>query len=211
MSLAYLPREAGNSSLMEVGDHVPLRLLKMRDLKSLMHSWCSFSWWGWERVTYSFAFIGGQYLRHDYLQPTAMQITQDARPKIVDTGLTLISMMGQGVCLFIFWSERRPVLPKEHWHTLINMLRLAAGYHNATINWTTHNAEQEIGPDRSTQSRRNPHVFGHGSGFGPPRNRVSGFGRVWNQTHLFFRSKPRLLVGFPDPLLTLTTLQIQCE
>ena len=36
MSLAYLPREAANSFLIEVCNHAPLILPKMRDLKSLM-------------------------------------------------------------------------------------------------------------------------------------------------------------------------------
>jgi len=32
------------------------------------------------------------------MQPIARQITQDARPKIVDAALTLIFRMGQGAC-----------------------------------------------------------------------------------------------------------------
>jgi len=35
MLLAYLPREAANSSLIEVCNHAPLILPKMRDFKSL--------------------------------------------------------------------------------------------------------------------------------------------------------------------------------
>jgi len=35
MSLAYLPREADNSSLIEIWNHVLLILPKMRDLNSL--------------------------------------------------------------------------------------------------------------------------------------------------------------------------------
>jgi len=35
MSLAYLPREAANSSLMEVCNHAPLELPKIKDLQSL--------------------------------------------------------------------------------------------------------------------------------------------------------------------------------
>jgi len=35
-SLAYLPRVAAKSSLTEVCNHAPLRIPKMRDLKSLM-------------------------------------------------------------------------------------------------------------------------------------------------------------------------------
>jgi len=102
MSLAYLPREAANSSLIEVCDHAPRRLPTMQDLKSLTLSWRSFSRWGRECVTSSFAFKEGQYLSYDYLQPIATQITQDARPKIVDPVLMLISRMGQATCLSIF-------------------------------------------------------------------------------------------------------------
>ena len=103
MSLAYLFREAANSSLVEVCDHAALRWPKMRDLESLTLSWHSFSRWGKECVAFSFAIEGGQYLSYDYLQPIATQITQDARPKIVDAPLTLISRMGQGACLSISW------------------------------------------------------------------------------------------------------------
>ena len=39
----------------------------------------------------------------------------------------------------------------------------------------TRNTEPEIGPDGSSQTRRNPRVDGYGSGFGPPRVSGSGF------------------------------------
>jgi len=100
--LADLPSEAANSFLIEVCDHVPLRLHKMGDLKSLMLSWRSFSRWGSERVSSSLAFKGGQFLGYDYLQPIATQITQHATLKIIDAMLTFISRMGKGACLSIF-------------------------------------------------------------------------------------------------------------
>jgi hypothetical protein len=34
------------------------------------------------------------------------------------------------------------------------------------------------------------------------------FGRVWNQTKPFFRSKPEPLADYPDPLLTLVVDQL---
>jgi len=74
----------------------------MPDHKWFTLSWRSFSWWGRERVASSSAYKGRQYLSNDFLQPIATQITHDARPKIIDTPLTLISRMGQGVCLSIF-------------------------------------------------------------------------------------------------------------
>jgi len=102
MSLAYLPREAANLSLIEVYKHAPLTLPKMRDHKSLTLSWRSFSTWGRERVISCFTNKGGQYLSYDYLKPIATQITQNVRPKIIDAPLMLISRMGQGACLSIF-------------------------------------------------------------------------------------------------------------
>jgi len=102
MSLAYLPREAPNSSLIEVCDDVPHGLPKMRDLIFLMRHSQSFSRWDRERVASSFACNGGRYLSYDYVQLIATQVTQDARPKIVDALLMLISRMGQGSCLSIF-------------------------------------------------------------------------------------------------------------
>jgi len=98
MSLAYLPREAANSSLIEVCNHAPLRLPNMRDLKLLMLICRSFSRWGRDHVASAFAYKGSQFLRYDYLQPMPAQITQDARPKIVDAH----SQDGAGsVCLHI--------------------------------------------------------------------------------------------------------------
>jgi len=108
-SLAYLPREASNWSSIEVCNHAPLRLPKMRDFKSLMLIWCSFSRWVREQVASAFACKGGQYNSYHYLQPMDAQITQDARPRILDAPLMLISRMGLGAFVYIFWSQRRPV------------------------------------------------------------------------------------------------------
>ena len=102
MSLAYLPREAAKSSLIEVCNHAPLILPKMQDLKLLTLIGRSFSRWGRERVAFTFAYKGGQYLNYDYLQPMPALRIQDGRPKIVDTPLTLISRMGQGASVYIF-------------------------------------------------------------------------------------------------------------
>jgi len=101
-SLAHLPGDAAKSSLIEVCNHVPLRLPKMRNLESLMLSCRSFSRWGREHVTSSFAYKGGQYGRYDYQQPMATPITQDVTPEIIDTLLMLISRMGQRVYLSNF-------------------------------------------------------------------------------------------------------------
>jgi len=59
-------------------------------------------------VALCFAYKAGQYLSYDYLQPMGTQITQDARPKIIDAALMLISRMGHGVSLSILFLQRRP-------------------------------------------------------------------------------------------------------
>jgi hypothetical protein len=45
-----------------------------------------------------------------------------------------------------------------------------------------------------------------GTGTGLARQEATGrvFGRVWNQTKPFFRSKPGALAGYPDLLLALS-------
>jgi len=55
-----------------------------------MLCWRSFPEWGREHVVFSFAYKGGQYLIYEWPQPIATQITQDARPKFIDSPLTLI-------------------------------------------------------------------------------------------------------------------------
>jgi len=67
----------------------------------------------------------------------------------------------------------------------------------------TRNAEPEIGPDRSSQTQRNPQVDGYRSGFGPPRVSESGYWPGLEPNRPVFRSKPGPLAGYPDPLLIL--------
>jgi len=49
-----------------------------------------------------------------------------------------------------------------------------------------------------------------GTGPGLARQEAAGrvFGRVWNRTDPFLRSKPGLVAGYPDPLLTLESMPI---
>jgi len=70
--------------------------------------WRSFSWWGREGIAICFAYKGRQKFHYNWLQPIGGVISQDAWPKIVDTPLTLIFMMGQrGYCI-LFCLERQP-------------------------------------------------------------------------------------------------------
>jgi len=49
-----------------------------------------------------------------------------------------------------------------------------------------------------------------GTGLGSARQESAGlvFGRFWNRTDPFLRSKPGPLAGYPDPLLTLALLYV---
>jgi len=185
-SVAYLPVEAPNSSLTEACNHAPLRLPKLQDLKSLTLIWRSFSWWGRGRVASAFAYKGGQFLSYDYLQPMPALITQDGWPEIIDALLRLISRMGQGAFLYVFWAPRRPVHPKKQQRTILNILRLTVGYLNGTIDRPVRSVNPEIGPDGSSQTRRKAWVYGYGARFGPPRSSGSDFWTILEPNRTVF-------------------------
>jgi len=94
---------------MAVYNQVLLGLPKMQGQKSLTLRRGSFLCWGREHVAFVFASKGGQYLICGGLQPIATQITQDARPKIIDTPLTLIVRMAQGACHYWFCLWWQPI------------------------------------------------------------------------------------------------------
>jgi len=75
--------------------HIALWLTMMEGQQSLTLHWQTFSRWGRERFTCSFAYKGSQYFVYDYLQPVAPHITQNIQLTIVDALLTLIFKMGQ--------------------------------------------------------------------------------------------------------------------
>jgi len=97
-----LPIKAANSRYMDVCDHLPIRLPNIQVQKSLTLRWRSFSEWGRECVTFSSAYKGSLYLIYERLHVIAAQITQGARPKIIDSPLTLIFRMGLGLVLTCF-------------------------------------------------------------------------------------------------------------
>jgi hypothetical protein len=73
-----------------------------------MLRWHSFSWWGKEGIAICFANKGSQKFLYDWLQPIRGAISKDAWPKIVDTPLMLIFMMGQGGYCNLFCLKRQP-------------------------------------------------------------------------------------------------------
>jgi len=55
-----------------------------------MLCWCLSLEWGREHVALSVAYKASQYRIYRWPQPITTQITNDARPKIIDAPLTLI-------------------------------------------------------------------------------------------------------------------------
>jgi len=76
--------------------HITLQLTMMEGQQSLTLCWRSFSRWGRERFTFTFAYTGTQWSLYDNFQHVATQITHDTQPTIIDALLTLIFMMVHG-------------------------------------------------------------------------------------------------------------------
>jgi len=165
MLLAYPPSVAANYSIMVGCDQAPPTLPVMWDLILLTLHWQQFSWWGRELVTSSFADNGGHYLILNCLQLMAAQIAQAARPQLLDVPLMLISRMGQGVCLSLFFDYKGShCIQKKQWHTIVDIVRLSVRYLNVIINRTTRQAEAVMRPDKSTLTRGNRRLVGTGTG-----------------------------------------------
>jgi hypothetical protein len=86
----FLPIKAANTPLITVSNNSQLRLVMMQNQKLLTLRWRSFSEGGSDRTVYIFADKGCQYAAYNSVQQFTTQITNEAKPKIVDTPLTLI-------------------------------------------------------------------------------------------------------------------------
>jgi len=75
--------------------HIALEVTIMEGRQSLTLHWRSFSWWGRDHFTFSFAYKDSQYFVYDDVQPIALQTTRDTWPRIFDAALTLILLWGR--------------------------------------------------------------------------------------------------------------------
>jgi len=78
----------------------------------------------------------------------------------------------------VFRDKGGQFIRQGQWSAKVNILRLADGYPNATINRQIQCTEPQIGTDRSEQTRQIPWVEGYWSGFGTPGRCGSGFWKV---------------------------------
>jgi len=90
VSLSFFPIKAANTLIIYRIYHTVFDLPDLQDQKSLTLCWRSISEWGREHEARSLAYKTSQYRMDEWSQPIDKQITNDARPKIVDTQLTLI-------------------------------------------------------------------------------------------------------------------------
>jgi len=102
--VCYLPMQAANSRDIYVCYGSPIGLPKMKDWKSLALRWRSFSQCGRQCVTFHVAYNGSLYLTDEPPHPIDTLITQDVRPKFIDSPLTLNFRLGQGAVFPCFWS-----------------------------------------------------------------------------------------------------------
>jgi hypothetical protein len=102
-SLSLLHIQTAYSSCLKVCDQLPHRLTFMQGRTLSTHRRRLVSVWGREHFAIPFAYKSGLYLISECLHPFATQIAHNAWLKIIDTPLTLIFRMGQGVCLTCIW------------------------------------------------------------------------------------------------------------
>ena len=86
---------------------------------------------------------------------------------------------------------------------MVNILRLTVGYLNATINMKPETQNRRLEPTGLAKPGETRGLTGTGPGLARHESAGRVFGRLWNPTDPFSRSKPGPLAGYPDPLLTL--------
>jgi len=196
ISLASLPREAADSSLIEVCNHAPLILQKMRDLISLILIWHSFSQWGMERVASPSAYKGVNPSDMTSCNQCPLWLPRMQDLQSLTRSWRSIPGWGRKRLATYFDQKGYQFIQKEHRHMIFNILQLTAGYLNATMNRTTRNAKPEIGPDGSSPILLNPRVGRYSEGCGPPQSSGSGFWTVLEPNRTILPVQTRTAAGF---------------
>jgi len=87
---------------------------------------------------------------------------------------------------------------------ILDILQLAVGFLNATINWKTWNTGLEIGPDGSSQTQRDTPVARFGAVFGPPRSSRLCVWTVLEPNRSVVPVQTRIAGGLPGPVANTT-------
>jgi len=89
---------------------------------------------------------------------------------------------------------------RGQWGTKVDILRLAVGYQNATINRKPRNTEPEIGTYMSSQTRKSLLVGWYGTKFSPPRCSRSGCWTVLQLNWTVFEVQTQTAGVSPGPI-----------
>jgi len=92
---------------------------------------------------------------------------------------------------------------------MVNILRLTVAYLNTTINVKPETQNRRLEPTGLAKPGETHGLTGTGPGLACQESAGRVFGRFWNRTDPFLRSKPGPLAGYPDPLLTLSIHRVQ--
>jgi hypothetical protein len=90
---------------------------------------------------------------------------------------------------------------------MVNILRLTVAYLSVTINVKPETQNRRLEPLGLAKPGKTRGLTGTGPGLACQESAGRVFGRFWNRTDLFLRSRPGPLAGYPDPLLTLSGRQ----
>ena len=122
----------------------------------------------------------------------------------VDILLTLIFRMWLGAWVSVFCTSRRLIRQKWTVTYQCQYFTIRSSISECDHKYETRNAEPEIGPEGSCQTRRNPWIDGYGSGFGPPRVTGWGFRPAWEPNRPVFVVQTQTAGGLPVPVANTT-------
>jgi hypothetical protein len=94
---------------------------------------------------------------------------------------------------------------------MVNILRLTVAFLNATMNVKPETQNRRLEPTGLAKPDETRGLTGTGPALARQESAGRVFGRFWNRTDPFLRSKPGPLASYPDPLLTLGILLVRLD
>jgi len=168
MSIAFWPLQAANTFSTPYRSQVSDQLSFLHNKKFLMDFWHSVSESGRERIAWCLAYTGNLFINSEFLQPLDMQSNHDARLNIVDTLLTLIFSMRQGVCYSLYCVQIQPM--PHLWRSASNC---HSDYSRVSKGSRLPGCSQGLEPDRMVQCGWLPRKQGYTPGSVMSSNRTA--------------------------------------
>ena len=127
------------------------------------------------------------------------------RWRSLDSQLTPIFRMWLGAWVSVFCTSRRLIRWKWTVTYQCPYFTISSSISECDHKCETRNAEPEIGPHGSIQTRRNPRLEGYRSGCGPPRVSGSGFCPGLEPNRPVFAVQTRTAGRLPGPVANTNT------